>query len=218
MSQPVRVLLVDDHAMVLEALASRLRVAPGVSEVVTASNGEEALREALKSPFDIAVLDIEVPGRSAFDLAAELLQRVRGTRVIFLSGFMSDILIEQALQVRASGYVVKGESVDAISRAIDAVSRGETYFSPQIRERLRFDLSRKSYVMDHAHPLSALTTRQIEVLRHLAVGQSVKDVAKLMHLSQKSVDSHKYRIMHKLAIHDRVELARYAIREGLTQP
>ena len=63
-----------------------------------------------------------------------------------------------------------------------------------------------------------LTARQVEVLRHLAQGQSVKEVAKLMHLSQKSVDSHKYRIMHKLAIHDRVELARYAIREGLTQP
>jgi DNA-binding NarL/FixJ family response regulator len=218
MSQPVRVLLVDDHVMVLEALASRVKVMPGVGEVLTAANGDEALRVAQMSAVDIVVLDIELPGRGAFDVATELRQRSPATRVIFLSGFATDVLIDQALQAGASGYVVKSESVDALHQAIDAVSRGEAYFSPRVRSQIRFDSPRNRFMLDHPHQLAALTPRQIEVLKHLAEGQSVKEVAKMMHLSQKSIDSHKYRIMHKLAIHDRVELARYAIRVGLTQP
>lgn len=209
--------MVDNQAMVLDALASRLRVVPSVGEVLTATTGEMALQAVEKTAVDIAVLDTELSGRSAFDVAANLLQRFRGMRVIFLSGHMSDVLIERVLQARASGYLVKGESVDALCRAIEAVVRGDTYFSPQIRERLRFDPTRQTYVMNHSHPFSVLTIRQIDVLKNLAEGKSVKEIAKLMNLSRKSIDSHKYRIMRKLALHDRVELARFAIREGLTQ-
>jgi DNA-binding NarL/FixJ family response regulator len=217
-SPPVRVLLVDRQLMVLEALASLLRFVPGLGEVLTATNCEEALQEAEKSRVDIVVLGAERPGHGAFDVAADLLQPFRGTRVIFLLGYISDVMIGQVLKVRASGCVVKSETFDALSRAIEAVHRGETYFSPQIRERIRFDPAREGYVMNSEHTLSAFTSRQIEVLKHLADGRSVKEVSKLMHLSRKAIDSHKYRIMKRLAIHDRVELARYAIREELTHP
>lgn len=218
MGQAVRVLLVDDHTMVLESLAERLRRYETIELVGTALTGDDALREVLQKTVDVVVMDIELPGRGAFDVAAEMMQRVRGIRVLFLSGFCPDIFIDQALQIGATGYVMKGEPIDVLALAIEGAARGEPYFSQTIRSRVRFDAVRRRYVLDHGHPLSALTARQVEVLRHLAQGQSVKEVAKLMHLSQKSVDSHKYRIMHKLAIHDRVELARYAIREGLTQP
>ncbi len=218
MSPPVRVLLVDDQLMVLEALASLLRFVPSVGEVLTTTNSEDVLKEAEMSRVDIVVLGAERPGRGAFDVAANLLQPFRGTHVLFLLGYISDVLIERVLKVRASGCVVKSEPFDALKRAIEAIDRGETYFSPQIRERIRFDPAREDYVMNSEHPLSALTKRQIEVLKHLAEGHSVKDISKLMQLSQKAIDSHKYRIMKRLAIHDRVELARYAIREELTQP
>ena len=218
MSPPVRVLLVDDQLMVLEALASLLRFVPCVGEVLTATNSEEAMQEVEKSRVDIVVLGTEPSGSKAFDVAADLLQPFHRTRVIFLFGYISDVLIERALKVRASGCVVKSETFDALSRAIEAVGRGDTYFSPQIRERIRFDPACDGYVLDSEHALSALTYRQIEVLKHLAEGFSVKEIAKLMHLSQKAIDSHKYRIMKRLAIHDRVGLARYAIREELTQP
>ncbi len=218
MVQPIRVILVDDHAMVLESLSDRLRRYPGIDLTGTATTGDDALTKVLQSPVDVVVMDIELPGRGAFDVASEMIQRCRGLKVLFLSGFAPDVFIDQALQIGAMGYVTKGEPIDVLASAIESVARGEPYYSEAIRSRVRFDAVRRRYVLDHSHPLGALTTRQVEVLRHLAQGQSVKEVARMMHLSQKSVDSHKYRIMHKLAIHDRVELARYAIREGLTQP
>lgn len=218
MGQAVRVILVDDHSMVLEAIGERLRRCPNIELVGTAATGEDALALVVQQPVDVVVMDIELPGRGAFDVCSEMLQRFRGLKVLFLSGFSPDVFIDQALQVGAMGYVMKGEPIDVLSSAIDSVARGEPFFSEAIRNRIRFDAIRRRYVLDHGHPLAGLTTRQVEVLRYLAQGQSVKEVARMMHLSQKSVDSHKYRIMHKLAIHDRVELARYAIREGLTQP
>ena len=103
---------------------------------------------------------------------------------------------------------------DAILRAV----AGESSFSPEVLERLNFNQETKRYSLKVESSLSTLTGRQVEVLRHLARGESVKEIARLMHLSHKSVDSHKYRIMNKLGIHDRVELARFAIREGLLTP
>ena len=101
--------------------------------------------------------------------------------------------------------------------AIHAVAEGRPVFSERIRSRLDFDGEQNSYSLKINQAAADLTARQLEVLRHLARGASVKEVAKLMHLSQKSVDSHKYRIMNKLGIHDRVDLTRYAIREQIIE-
>lgn len=214
----IRVFLVDDHQLVLDSLCARLSQFPDFELVGTASSATDALPHLVTTQPDIVALDVELPGRGAFDLALELKTRCPATKVVFLTGFASDVLIEQALRVQASGYVLKGDSSQTLLDAFREVARGNFYFSEQIRDRVRFDSTLKRHCLSEQHPLNGLTPRQIEVLRHLARGESVKEVARIMHLSQKSVDSHKYRIMNKLGIHDRVLLARYAIREGLTLP
>lgn len=217
-SAPIRTYLVDDHLSLLQLLALRINAAPDLTLVGTAIDAETALREIPPAAPDVVVLDVELPDRGAFDLAAEITTGERPPKLAFFTGFLSDIFLDQALRVGARGYLLKGESVESLVDCVRRVARGEPYFSPEVEQRLRFDASSGQYVMKTESRLTALTGRQLEVLRHLARGASVKEIARAMDLSEKSVDSHKYRIMAKLGIHDRVELARYAIREGLTTP
>jgi DNA-binding NarL/FixJ family response regulator len=215
---PIRLVLVDDHQMLLEALTLRLGSDPELEIVGTASNGDDGLRLVRELRPDLVTLDVDLPGRGSFDVAAEISARQKETRIIFLTSYLSDVFISQALRVRTHGYLLKGEGAGVLVDGIKRVHRGEICFSEEVVQRLTYDPSRKQYTVRSESRLVSLTGRQLEVLRHLARGQSVKEVARTMHLSEKSVDSHKYRIMHKLGIHDRVELARYAIREGLMLP
>lgn len=217
-TNPVRIVMVDDHQILLDALALQLNADADIELLATATNGDDGLRIILETKPDIAILDVDLPGRGSFDVANELVTRQKQTKLLFLTGYLSDVFIEQALRLRAHGYLLKGEPCRVLLDAIKRIANGEVVFSKVVEERLRYDAERNRYEVRSENNLSGLTGRQLEVLRHLATGQSVKEVAREMHLSEKSVDSHKYRIMHKLGIHDRVKLARFAIREGLTQP
>lgn len=214
----IRVVLVDDHAMVLESLSDRLSIDPQIEIVGTARSSDEGFQVILDQKPDVALLDVNLPGRGTFDLAEELVSRLPDTKLIFVTGYQSDVYLAQALNLKVAGYLLKGEPIQLLADAIHQAMAGNTTFSPSIVERLNFDEKAKIYSLKTESPLTSLTGRQLEVLKHLARGESVKEIAKLMHLSQKSVDSHKYRIMNKLGIHDRVELARFAIREGLSSP
>lgn len=204
--------------MVLESLSARLSVVPQIQVVGTALTCDEGFRVAIERKPDVVLLDVNLPGRGAFDLAEDLISRRPDTRLIFVTGYLADIYLEQALKLNASGYLLKGEPVHILAKAILSAMTDEKTFSADVAERLIFDAATEKYSVKSQSLLSSLTGRQIEVLKHLARGESVKEIAKQMHLSQKSVDSHKYRIMNKLGIHDRVELARFAIREGLSNP
>lgn len=204
--------------MVLESLSARLSVVPQIQVVGTALTCDEGFRVAIERKPDVVLLDVNLPGRGAFDLAEDLISRRPDTRLIFVTGYLADIYLEQALKLNASGYLLKGEPVHILAKAILSAMTDEKTFSADVAERLIFDAATEKYSVKSQSSLSSLTGRQIEVLKHLARGESVKEIAKQMHLSQKSVDSHKYRIMNKLGIHDRVELARFAIREGLSNP
>jgi len=215
---PIKVALVDDHRLLLETLAATIRKAPDMEVVATAASAEEGLQNILAAAPDVAILDVDLPGSGSFHVAQEIRSRLKKTKVIFLTGYLSDVLLEQALRLRAFGYLIKDEPVEIVLESVRQVAQGQYCFSKQVEEKLAYDATRRRYHLHAPHLLSDLTTRQLDVLRHLARGESVKEVAKKLHLSQKSVDSHKYRIMNKLGIHDRVELARYAIREGLLLP
>jgi DNA-binding NarL/FixJ family response regulator len=167
---------------------------------------------------NVILLDVQLPGRGSFDLAEDLASRLPAAKLIFVTGYLTDVYLAQALRLHAAGYLLKGEPVQNLADAIARAMSGEASYSPDVLDRLKFDSEAKQYVLKEETSLSTLTGRQVEVLRHLARGESVKEIARLMHLSHKSVDSHKYRIMNKLSIHDRVELARFAIREGLLTP
>jgi DNA-binding NarL/FixJ family response regulator len=215
---PIPLLLVDDHQLVLEGLSRALQASPGFTVVGTATSTDDARQKAAELRPKVVLMDICMPGRGAFETAREILALGGGVRVILLTGFLADVFISQALKLRLSGYILKEESIEFLIAGIKKVAAGETVYSAQVEQRLVFDSTTHRFVAKCESDLSALTSRQVEVLRHLACGQSVKEIATMMQLSQKSVDSHKYRIMNKLGIHDRVELARFAIREGLMVP
>ena len=181
------------------------------------SDGESGLRMLIDQRPRVAVVEIDLEGRSGFEVASDLGMRQRDTRV-FYTATMPDIYIEQALRSKAAGYVLKTDSLACLLTGIQTVANGDSYFSEVIREQLSLDPVSGQLSGRFESRLSKLSDRQIEVLRNLTFGLSVKDVARRMHISVKSVDSHKYRIMQSLGIHDRVDLARYAIREGLVCP
>ena len=215
---PIRVYLVDDHLSLLQLLALHIDAAPDLELVGTSTDGQTAVEEVVRTKPAVVVLDVEIPGRGVFDVAVEIKERHPFAGLIFFTGYISDIFLEQALRVGARGYVLKGESVQTLVECIRRVAAGDFCFSSEAEQRMQYDSRAGQYALRSQSDLAALTTRQLEVLRHLARGSSVKEIARTMHLSEKSIDSHKYRIMNKLGIHDRVELARYAIREGLTLP
>ena len=215
---PIRIVVVDDHQVLLELLKLRLSAEADFEVVGTATNGDDGLEMLRRLRPDVAVLDVEMPGQGAFEVAGEILAEHKSLKVLFLTGYVSDVFIEQALRLKSCGYLMKGEPTQVLVDSIRNAMAGEASFSETVRRRITFDPRAGRYVMKARNPLLKLTSRQLQVMRLLAHGQSVKEVARLLQLSEKSVDSHKYRIMHKLGIHDRVELARYAIREGLMLP
>ncbi len=213
----IRVVLVDDHTTILEPLAARINQNEDLEIVGTATDSEKGLRIVLDENPDVVVLDVDFQGRGSFDVAKEISTRSKDTKIIFLTGYLTDVYIDQALKMNARGYLLKLEPPQVLIDSIRKVMNGEQCFSVDVLERLSFNNETNQYTIKAECRLSSLTSRQLEVLRYLAHGLSVKEVAAAMHLSEKSIDSHKYRIMHKLDIHDRVELARFAIREGLVQ-
>ena len=215
----IRLMLIDPHASFSEVLAYYLRKEePDLSVIGTATEANDGMRMILEKKPDVVVLETELPGRGAFDLVSDLRKKLKGTKIVFLTGFQSDVFIKQALELDARGYLLKTEPVDFVIQSLKRVATGEYCYSKTIEERIKSDPDRNQIMFRSEGHLSSLTPRQLEVLRHLSKGLSVKEVAKQMLISSKSVDSHKYRIMHKLDIHDRVSLARYAIREGLLLP
>lgn len=215
---PVRIVLVDQHLVLTESLASYINSSPNLQVVGVASDAESAMEIILEKRPEVVVFDTDLPGRSPFDASSEIYSKRLPTRVLFLTSHFSNVFVDQALRVHARGYLLKSEPSTYVVQCLERVAAGETCFSRPIQDRLEYDPQRRIYKLDPGNQLTSLTSRQLEVLRYLARGSSVKEVARKMHLSEKSVDSHKYRIMHKLNIHDRVELALYAVREGLTTP
>ncbi len=217
MNDNIRILIVDDHALVRGALSERLKQEPGLEVVGGAGDAAEALRMTLEHNPDIVVMDIDMPGMICFDAAREIALQRPDTRVIFLSAFLHDWYIQQALHVKARGYLTKREPPEKVIMAIREVTAGGAYFSEEVRARIVVDRDGATLSDDARSLVSTLTTREVEVLRYIARGLSKKEIAHLMHISVKTVDKHSTNLMSKLRIHDRVELARYAIREGLAE-
>lgn len=207
--------IVEPQEATQYAISMLLNSQPDSEVVGVETTGEEGMRMLVDKRPRIAIVEVDLEGRSGFELAGDLAMRQRETKVIFYSSVMPDIYIEQALRSKAAGYVLKTDSLASLLSAVQTVSKGGTYYSEPIRDRISIDPVTGNSRTQFESRLTQLSDRQLEVLRHLAYGLSVKDVARKMHISVKSVDSHKYRIMQYLGIHDRVDLARYAIREGL---
>ena len=216
MTGATSILLVDDHMLIREMLQERL-TSEGF-EVITTGDTTVAIELAVDLQPDVAVLDIDMPGRSTFEVARVLQTGSPDTRVVFLSAFVRDAYIEQALAVQASGYLCKCEPLEEILAAIGAVAGGATCYSRKVLRRIVIEGSRARLAEEPVTRSSLLTNRERDVLLHVARGLSQQQVAHVLDISIKTVQHHLEGVMDKLEIHDRVELARYAIREGIVEP
>ncbi len=217
--EKIRVLLVDDHALVRESLSHLIRGESDLEVVSTLPKADEVLGQVRMHHPRVIVLDIDMPGRSSFDVAREVLSQHPEVRVLFLSAFHHDRYIEDALAAGASGFLTKDEPPSVLIHAIRSLAGGGAYFSERVRGRLRIEPNGTAHLAT-ARPtrVSSLTPRELEVLRHLARGLSKKEIAAALKRSYSTIDRHTENLMAKLDIHDRVELARFAIREGLAEP
>ena len=218
MNAVTRILLADDHAILRDMLAERLDLEADFEIVAAVPDAGQALAMLHRHPVDLLVLDIDMPGLSPFAAARQVREQFPATRVVFLSAYLRDGYLAQALAVEAAGYLVKEDAPEAIVAGLRRAARGRIAFSPAVRARL---VARGEGVQLSDAPsgrLSLLTPRELEVLRYLASGLSRKELARTMQISAKTVEQHCDHLMQKLGIHDRVELARFAIREGLIEP
>lgn len=212
------IVLADDHAILREMLAERLGQEADFEVVAAVASADAALDAVRLQPVELLVLDIDMPGLSPFSAARQVRDEFPAVRVVFLSAYLRDGYLEQALSAEVAGYLVKDDSLDAIVHALRRAARGGTAFSPAVRARLAVERGGFALAGTRAGRRSLLTPRELETLRYLASGLSRKEIARTMQISNKTVEQHCEHLMQKLGIHDRVELTRFAIREGLLEP
>lgn len=212
-----RILCVDDHAFLVEGLRARFALEPDLECVGWLSSAENLLQEIKRNPADVVLLDIEMPGPDPFEAADDLRRRFPNVRTVFLSAYVRDHYISSAVKAGAWGYFSKSEDAGAIVAGIRKVAGGNFAFSPKVQERCRPARGRSHTPQPPATKLDALTAREQEVLRLIGRGMSRTEIARTLCRSPKTVDGHRESIMEKLDIHDRAELVRFAIREGLVE-
>lgn len=216
MSNATRILVIDDHQLVRDVLAAALAAESDFEVVGTACNAADGLSLAIEHQPDIVLMDIDMPGAECFDVARTIGLRTPCARVIFVSGFVHDRYIEAALELAVTvGYVTKREPPQVLVEAIRAAARGETFFSPDVQERIVVHDDGPQLAQPRRTRAQSLTERELAVLRRVAGGLTQKEIGEALSLSHKTVNFHITNIMNKLEIHDRVGLARFAIAEGL---
>lgn len=213
----IRVLCVDDHAFISDGLRTRFGSERDIEFVGWRDSAESLISAVEETHADVVLLDIEMPGPDPFDAVRELMGKHDDVRVIFLSAYVRDRFIDEALEAGAWGYVSKSDQPDSVIEAIRGVVRDEYVFGPEVLKRCQTSGGRRSGSKKTApaSKLDRLSPREIHVLRLIGKGLSRAEIAGTLHRSPKTIDNHRAAIMEKLDIHDQVGLARFAIREGL---
>lgn len=213
----IRILLVDDHRILREGLRSLLTQTPDIEVVGEACDGEQAVALALELIPDLVIMDVVMAGTDGVAATRRIRAECPGARVIALSMHSDRRFVSEMLRAGAIGYLVKDSAFEELHQAVRSVMENRAYLSASITCTLVEDFVRQaSAERPPLSPLQMLTAREQEVLRLLADGKRVKEIAHLLNVSVKTVESHRQNIMDKLEIHSTIELTRYALREGLT--
>jgi DNA-binding NarL/FixJ family response regulator len=212
----IRCLLVDDHILVRQGVRRLLEDEPDFEVVGEAGSASEGLRRVTEHLPDLVLMDVGMPGMSPFE-AARMIQRDHPrTKLVFLTVHEDEEYVMQALAAGAAGYVLKDTSSSGLVSALREVHGGGNYVSPQILSRLVKRASSRS--ADTPAALSSnLTPREREVVKMIAEGSSVKEIAQLLGLSVKTVEAHKFNLMRKLDIHNKAQLVTYAIQKRIVK-
>jgi len=213
-ASPVRVLIVDDHALVRSGLRMLLEAEKGFEVVEEAGSAEEAVRKARLEKPDIILLDVTMPGRSGLEATPDILEAAPKAKILVLSMQDDPHYVREAFAAGASGYLLK-EAADAeLVQAIQEVAEGRRYVHPVLGARLAA-AEAEAEAKAAADPLS---DREREVLRLLALGHTNQEIAKMLYISVRTAETHRAHIMQKLRLSTRAELVRYALAQGLLEP
>ena len=210
------IVLADDHILVRQGIRKLLETREDFRIVGEASDGEEAVKLVAEKKPDVALMDLWMPRLSGIDATRRIDKRGLGTKVLVLSMHESRAYVEEVLRAGAAGYIVKNAAAGDLIEAIDAVRDGASYLSPAITQQVVDVIARPAPASPSG--LGVLTDREREVLQLIAEGLSSKEIAAMLGVSLKTIDSHRSNLMDKLDIHKVSGLVRFAIRTGLVEP
>ena len=211
----MRVLIADDHGIVRSGLRLLLERQDGIEVIGEAADGAEAREIAVRERPDLAILDVRMPKLTGLQVTREIKRQAPEVAVLILSMHDDERYLFEALKAGASGYVLKTQADADLMEAIRAVERGEPFLTPAAQQTLIRD------VLDRGREEAGdqdLTPREEEIVKLVAEAHTTRQIAEILHLSEKTVESHRGRVLQKLGMRDRVELVRYAIRRGLVEP
>jgi DNA-binding NarL/FixJ family response regulator len=202
-----RILLADDHPVVRNGLRLILDCEPDLKVVAEASDGAEAVQQALDQEVDLAVIDVAMPRKTGLQAARELTRQRPGLRVLMLSMHRNEQYVLEAARAGAAGYVSKSVADRELVEACRAALRGAPFICPP-----------EARPVVESPAADPLTPREVEIVKLVAEGRSTREIAELLVISEKTVEKHRGNVLEKLQMRDRVDLTRYAIRRGLIEP
>lgn len=208
----IRVLLADDHPVVRSGYRRLLESEPDIEVVAEAGSGEESYRAFNETGPDVVVMDISMPGMGGLEAVRRMLARDPEARILVFSVHDNQAVLSQALRAGVLGYLTKHSAPQAMVEAVRKVARGHTVIDPELAGRAFQEGG------EHGDGLDRLTPREFQVFRLLAEGYTVTGVAEVLSISPKTAGVHHTRIMHKLDIHNPVQLVRLALRHGIVAP
>jgi len=213
----IRILIADDHAVVRQGLCSLLGQEPGMTVVGEVADGRSAVRLSTELTPDVVIMDITMPDMNGIEATHQIKTTSPGIKVVALSIHSDRRMVARMLAAGASAYLTKDSPFEELTRALRTVIGNQTYLSPPIADTVTKEYVRRLLKEDESSsPAPDLSEREREVLQLLAEGNSTKQVASELHVSDKTVETHRRQIMRKLNLHSLAELTKFAIREGLT--
>jgi two-component system NarL family response regulator len=218
--EPIRVLIVDDHALFRRGLQMVLDAEEGIEVVGEGSDGHEAVQKAGDLTPDVVLMDIRMPRRSGIEACAAIKEAVPSARIVMLTISDEEEDLFEAIKAGATGYLLKEIAIDEVPEAVRAVHGGQSLISPSMASKLITEfaaLARSSEERQQQVPAPKLTDREMEVLRLVARGLGNREIAKELFISENTVKNHVRNILEKLQLHSRMEAVVYAVREKLLE-
>ena len=211
----MKILIADDHGIVREGLRTMIENLAEMEVVGEAEDGRMAVQLTKDLSPDVVIMDVSMPNLNGIEAVREILQHRPDTKVIILSMYTDRHIVKESLEAGACGYVLKSYLFDELLKALETVKTNQCYLSPRITEIVVEDYVTRNPV-DTAKKKIKLTARERHILQLIAEGKTIKEIARIIHISPKTADANRRQIMNKLNIFNTAELTKYAIREGLS--